>query len=258
MTVPANDFNETDSNEMPPNGPNPNRSAEIHKPIRSGTSGSINHPSRGAVFVNTLSSGDVRFEVSFNNGPAISIGPVKASDWMLGPMTPFCTTNVSATVLNATSNEVITSSFTTNDRVQLVWLSEFSVVIIPTQVIHQHPQISFNGAGNALSSGSSTAGVSAINFNPPSSPYKYLWIDGIFQEHSFFSLRPLNFAPGVRNLLQYTADMSATLTYTGVLYQLCDSNTNTSNCQSFNSPYLGELQPGENIYVFLLLLVHSK
>ena len=141
-------------------------------------------------------------------------------------------------------------SFITNERVLIVWLSEFAVALSTRQVTNQRPpQLYFYGGGNSIFDGTSYAGLLLFNFNPSTSPYKYLWIDGILQQHGYIPFFPLNLAPGLQNNLKSTSNMSATLTYTGLLYQLCDSNTNTSNCQSFNSPSLGELQPGEKIYV---------
>ena len=188
---------------------------------------SNNNPKNGIVFINGY-GGKVRFNYRFDNDPFVSTGPVQPTDWTLGPEVPFAKRNFTVIAVDDVSNEIISATTYPSGEISSILL--FDVPLVQKFAINIVPD-------------PFTSYLFFLNFNDPvTSPYRYLYIDGNFKGD--VSTHLYN-----GYLLTSTKDQTTTESFTNIYYQLCNSSINTNNCQSFQSPYLGALEPAESVWV---------
>ena len=188
------------------------------------------NPKNGFVFINGYGV-KVRFDYRFDNDPFVSTEPVQPYDWIMGPKTPFAKRNFTVIAVDDVSNEII--SATTFSSAEI-----FAVLLFDNPLA---PDFQLDILG-FLDPFPDSNILFFLNFNDPvTSPYRYLYTHGQFQAD----------VSGFGNLFEvdFTLNNTATESFTNIYYQLCDSSTNTNNCQSFHSPYLGALEPAETVWV---------
>ena len=172
--------------------------------------------------------GNVRFFYRFDNDPYIFTEPVKPSDWTVGSEIPFAKTNFTVIAVDDASNEIISSRLVSGVAHSAVVL--FDVPSDLKLLIWNKPD-------------PFTSYLAFLNFNDlATSPYRYLWIDGSYFEDVGGLLYN-------EYLLASSQDTFVTKSFTNIVYQLCDSIHNTTNCQTFASPSLGALEPAEIVWV---------
>lgn len=191
-------------------------------------------PVPGIVFVNGLTSGGpIRFIYSFDNGPSISTEPISATDAVAVPPAPFANKFFSVTVVNDTTNATILPTRVATDLIIAaliiieVPISPFSSLLSPVSL----PRIPYPETF-----------LYFINLNDPSSPYRYLFIDGNFVEDVS---RQYGFSQFAFPLFLTREPVFPWAFF----YQLCNSSTLRDNCQSFQAPDLQTVLPYEAVIV---------